>query len=444
MFKKYVEAIVAKRDFEKNQKGLEKIKEEVDKNQKILKKVQKDIDTFERLVEDRKAVNQRSISEQIELTKSKKKLKREIETMENEIEDLELRILLLKEKREEFHEFEEEVENDLQVQAQVPPLKEDINPLYTLETVDEQLHRYYQSFMKDYNVSNFRIVGMMERLIELLYEDHFNIRKYEDRVRSDYHIPGPGDGDSAFPSINFFFDFLESKNYPVYKNLKSFVHLFFSYHVEAEYQQKLYKYPFLHNLQPEDQNVEKMARLFLINDGIEASISNFTFQYAAKKFGIEITYDEIDKHLEEQEGILKIERLERNAKVLTEEEKSIQLSQINFDLLNGIDFELFVGNVLQKLGFIVTQTKGSGDQGIDLIALKNDKKYAIQTKRYSSSVSNTAIQEAVAGKDYYVADYAWVITNSDYTKGAREIAQATNTLLWNGNKLRDMVAFAEY
>lgn len=444
MLKKYAEAIVAKRDFEKNQKGLEKIKEEVDKNQKILKKVQKDVDTFERLVEDRKSVNQRSIREQIELTKSKKELKKEIEIMENEIEDLELRILLLKEKRDEFHEFEEEVEIDLKAQANVPPLNDDINPLYTLETVDEQLHRYYQSFMKDYNVSSFRIVGMMERLIELLNEDHFNIRKYEDRVRSEYHIPGPGDGDSAFPSIKFFFDFLESKDYPVYKNLKSFVQLFFDYHVEEEYQQKLYKYPFLHNLQPEDQNPEKMARLFLINEGKDGYVDTFVFYNAAEKLGLKLSSDEIHNHLEKQKEILKIERLERNAKIITEEEKSLQLSQINFDLLNGIDFEIFVGNVLQKLGFTVTQTKGSGDQGVDLIALKNDKKYAIQTKRYSSNVSNTAIQEAVAGKDYYAADYAWVITNSDYTKGAREIAQATNTLLWNGNKLRDMVVFADY
>ncbi|MBD8015043.1 restriction endonuclease [Planococcus wigleyi] len=444
MFKKYTEVIIAKRDFEKNQKGLEKIKEEVEKNQKILKKVQKDIDTFERLVEDRKAVNQRSIREQIELTKSKKELKKEIEVMEAKIESLEERILLLNVKRDEFQEFEEEVEIVLQAQAKAPPISKKINPLYTLETVDEQLHHYYQSFIKDYNISSFRISGMMERLIELLYEDHFNIRKYENRKQNDYYVSGPGDAEIAFPSIKFFFDFLESKEYPVYENLKSFVHLFFSYHLEAEYQEDLYKYPFLHALQPEDQNAEKMARLFLMNDGIEASISNFTFQYAAKKFGVEITYDEIDKHLEEQKKILKIERLERNAKVITEEEKSLQLSQINFDLLNGIDFELFVGNVLQKLGFTVTQTKGSGDQGVDLIALKNDKKYAIQTKRYSSNVSNTAIQEAVAGKNYYTADYAWVITNSDYTKGAREIAQATNTLLWNGNKLKEMLEFAEY
>lgn len=444
MFKKYAEVVIAKRDYEKNQKGLEKIKEEVDKNQKILKKSQKDIDTFEGLVEDRKAVNQRSIREQIELTKNSKKLKKEIEIMEIEIDNLEARILLLNEKRDEFQEFETDVEMELQAQAKASPINENINPLYMLETVDEQLYLYYQSFIKDKNTFAFRISGMMERLIELLYEDHFNIRKYENRIQNYYHVSGPGDADLIFPEIKFFFDFLESKKYPVYENLKSFVHLFFSYHIEAEYQENLYKYPFLHTLQPEDQNAEKMARLFLINDGIEASISNFTFQHAAKKIGIEITYDEIDKHLDEQRKILKIERLERNTKVLIEEEKALQLSQINFDLLNGIDFELFVGNVLQKLGFIVTQTKGSGDQGVDLIALKNDKKYAIQTKRYSSNVSNTAIQEAIAGKDYYAADYAWVITNSDYTKSAREIAQATKTLLWNGNKLKEMLEFAEY
>src|SRR5690606_20930337 len=133
---------------------------------------------------------------------------------EAKIENLEEKILLLEEKRDEFQEFEEVVEIELQNKAKVLPLKEDINPLYTLETLDEQLHRYYQSFIKDNNIFPFRIYGMQERLIELLYEDHFDIRKYENRIRSDYHISGPGDADIMFPEIKFFFDFLESKEYP--------------------------------------------------------------------------------------------------------------------------------------------------------------------------------------------------------------------------------------
>lgn len=378
--------------------------------------------------------------EQIELTKSKKELKKEIELMKDEIEELEERIAFLKQEENNSQQAEKKTEEEIEA----PPLYELIDPLYTLETIDEQLHQYYQSFIKDNDIFPFRISGMMERLIELLYEDHHNIRTFENRKRSDYHISGPGDADVMSGEIKLFFDFLESKGYPVYENLRSFVELFFSYHVEAEYQQKLYKYPFLHTLPPEDRNPEKMARLFLINEGVDASIDYFIFWYAAKKFGLAITYEEISKTLGEQRKILKIERFECHAKEITEEEKALQLSQVNFDLLSGTDFELFVGNVLQKLGFIVTQTKGSGDQGIDLIVLRNDKKYAIQTKRYSSSVSNKAIQEAVAGKKYYQADYSWVITNSDYTRGALEIAESTRTLLWNGHKLREMVDFADY
>lgn len=48
--------------------------------------------------------------------------------------------------------------------------------------------------------------------------------------------------------------------------------------------------------------------------------------------------------------------------------------------------------LLKELGFIAKVTKESGDQGVDIIAERNSKIYAIQTKRYSSPEGNKAIQ----------------------------------------------------
>lgn len=78
------------------------------------------------------------------------------------------------------------------------------------------------------------------------------------------------------------------------------------------------------------------------------------------------------------------------------------LGNINFDSMNGHEFERFCGRVLRGNGFSgVKITQGSGDHGIDILANKNGQKYAIQCKCYSSNIGNRAIQEAYSGKAIY-------------------------------------------
>ncbi len=107
--------------------------------------------------------------------------------------------------------------------------------------------------------------------------------------------------------------------------------------------------------------------------------------------------------------------------------------------MNGYEFEHFVVNILESLGFIAKVTKASGDQGVDILAKRNSKTYAIQTKRYSNTVGNKAIQEVVSGKQYYNANKGWVITNSTFTKSAIMLAESTSTILWDGYKLKQMI-----
>lgn len=54
-------------------------------------------------------------------------------------------------------------------------------------------------------------------------------------------------------------------------------------------------------------------------------------------------------------------------------------------------------------------------------------------------MGNAAVQQVVAGKAYYGADESWVITNSTYTKGAIELANTTNTKLWDREKLSNLI-----
>ena len=108
--------------------------------------------------------------------------------------------------------------------------------------------------------------------------------------------------------------------------------------------------------------------------------------------------------------------------------------------LDGPEFEAYVALVLQDNGFKhVALTKGSGDQGVDILAERNGKTYAIQCKNYEGAVGNFAVQEAYAGAQFYGCDEAAVICPGQFTRGAKELAQHTGVLLWDGKKLSRMM-----
>ena len=104
--------------------------------------------------------------------------------------------------------------------------------------------------------------------------------------------------------------------------------------------------------------------------------------------------------------------------------------------MDGHQYEYQCAKILKNKGFSKVQvTKGSGDQGIDVIAYSGGKKYGIQCKYYTSPVGNHAVQEAFAGAKYYNCDVAVVMTNNTFTSAARELAKKTGVLLWENSKV---------
>lgn len=98
--------------------------------------------------------------------------------------------------------------------------------------------------------------------------------------------------------------------------------------------------------------------------------------------------------------------------------------------MTGHDYEYLVARYLRNNGYTgVKVTKGSGDYGVDVVAHKRGKKYAVQCKHYTGPVGLSAVQEAVAGKAMYKCDSAMVVTNSTFTNAARDLAKANNVVL---------------
>lgn len=128
-----------------------------------------------------------------------------------------------------------------------------------------------------------------------------------------------------------------------------------------------------------------------------------------------------------------------------QQEMASELNRIDmynnqYDYMTGEDFELYISQILGNIGFYNIQTtKGSGDQGVDILAEKEGMKYAFQCKRYDKPVGNKAVQEVFAGKFFYHCHVAVVVTNNYFTQSAKELANENGVVLWDRDKLDSLI-----
>ena len=97
--------------------------------------------------------------------------------------------------------------------------------------------------------------------------------------------------------------------------------------------------------------------------------------------------------------------------------------------IDPVEFEERCAEAMRLAGWSAHTTKGSGDQGVDVLAELNQVRVVLQCKRYAANVGNKAVQEAFAAKCFVQANYAAVVTNSKFTPSARALAAATGVLL---------------
>lgn len=107
------------------------------------------------------------------------------------------------------------------------------------------------------------------------------------------------------------------------------------------------------------------------------------------------------------------------------------------DRLSGRSFEKYLEVHFRHMGYRVKLTSYSHDFGADLIVKKRGEKIVVQAKRYAKNVGISAVQEAVGSVAYYGADRAMVVTNSGFTKSARDLARQNEVELWGRQEIRD-------
>lgn len=147
------------------------------------------------------------------------------------------------------------------------------------------------------------------------------------------------------------------------------------------------------------------------------------------------TLGPIDKDEFLQQIIREEENWRREQRGLSPMEDAIY----QMDHMEGHAFEHWCADLLQRYGYEdVEVTPGSNDQGVDVLAQKDGIRYAIQCKCYSSDLGNAPVQEVNTGKAIYHCHVGVVMTNRYFTQGAKDAA-ATGTLLWDRDKLIQMI-----
>lgn len=107
---------------------------------------------------------------------------------------------------------------------------------------------------------------------------------------------------------------------------------------------------------------------------------------------------------------------------------------------DGIDFEYWCADQLEKQGWTCSVSRASGDQGVDVLAVRGGFSVAIQCKRYRAPIGNKAVQEVFAGQKNVEASAACIIGTGGFTKSAQELARSTSVSLIEAE---DIVNFSE-
>ncbi|MDE0286631.1 MAG: restriction endonuclease [Gammaproteobacteria bacterium] len=113
---------------------------------------------------------------------------------------------------------------------------------------------------------------------------------------------------------------------------------------------------------------------------------------------------------------------------------------MNKNISKGTLFESLCCRLLTDLGFENCKpTSQSNDQGADISGDYNNTPYVFQCKNHKKPTGNRAVQEIVSAKAMYNAQRCGVISQSDYTKSARQAASSNYCLLLTSSELQEAV-----
>lgn len=118
--------------------------------------------------------------------------------------------------------------------------------------------------------------------------------------------------------------------------------------------------------------------------------------------------------------------------------KLVKLKQSSeeIDTMSWSEFEMFVAKWLKHEGYSNVRITEHYDLGVDIVAEKDSITWGVQVKHYRNFVGINAVRQVVPALNLYKCDRAMVVTNSYFSRPAKELAVSLNCVLVEREQLR--------
>jgi hypothetical protein len=116
----------------------------------------------------------------------------------------------------------------------------------------------------------------------------------------------------------------------------------------------------------------------------------------------------------------------------------LQTTEQYWKSLRGVALEKALGNLYRKMGYRVRQTKGSGDEGIDLILEKEGAKTVVQCKGHANPVGVGAVRDLYGAMMHFGAPNAVLACPAGFTEGVVQFVSAKPIQLVSVKELIEM------
>ena len=155
------------------------------------------------------------------------------------------------------------------------------------------------------------------------------------------------------------------------------------------------------------------------------------------------------KQIKEQEVWIELqeaEREEEEKKKREEERRYFQKLQKLDQLqnLSGSEFESLVAKIFQQMGYKVTITPKTGDEGIDIDTIDpQGKKVVIQCKRWQGTISSKVVREFYGSLMHAKAEKGFLVTTGTFSSSAIAFAEGKPISLVDGKDFIDTMMMLE-
>lgn len=186
-----------------------------------------------------------------------------------------------------------------------------------------------------------------------------------------------------------------------------------------------------------DKRIEN--EIFQFRDVLERKFKQLVFLDEYETLDYSIFISELNRfalrRLPDLDANLIVERAMGIVPIWMLERRDATMERMFNSDMTPLEYERFCATLLESAGWNIRLTKASGDQGADIICDSVSMRMVVQCKLYTSSVGNSAVQQVISAREFESAGSAAVVSNSNFTKSAKDLANVANVLLLHHEQL---------